>query len=99
MTIRQEHKQFTRSRILDAAAAELGRNSVEELTVNCVARTAGITERTLYRHFPTRDDLLGAVWAHIQGRIGSQGFPSTADELCKWPAHLFAAFDNHSELV
>src|SRR6185503_3521225 len=31
-------------------------------TIAEVAREADITERTIYRHFPTREDLLNAAW-------------------------------------
>jgi AcrR family transcriptional regulator len=30
--------------------------------VNAIARDAGVNVATLYRHFPTKDDLLAAVW-------------------------------------
>lgn len=34
----------------------------ETLSMNQVARTAGVGVATLYRHFPTREDLAGAVY-------------------------------------
>src|SRR5689334_12110460 len=60
--LRSRQKEQTRDLILDAVDAILRRAPVSEVTIAAVARQAGITERTIYRHFPTREDLLDAVW-------------------------------------
>jgi len=49
-----------RERIIDAARDLLRGPGV--LRLNAVARACGIGQGTLYRHFPTRDDLLAAVY-------------------------------------
>lgn len=36
--------------------------NAEELKLNAVARKAGVGQGTLYRHFPTREDLLAEVY-------------------------------------
>jgi len=97
--VRDAHKELTRTRILDAALAELGAGAGDGLTILSVALRAGVTERTVYRHFPTRDDLLAAVWPRMQARVGSTGFPSSADDLVAMPAALFARFDREAALV
>ncbi|WP_245660016.1 TetR/AcrR family transcriptional regulator [Nocardia gamkensis] len=35
-----------------------------ELKLNAVAKACGIGQGTLYRHFPTREDLLAEVYRH-----------------------------------
>lgn len=52
--------RLNRERILDAARTVLG--SGAEPSMNAVARAAGLGPGTLYRHFPTRDDLVTAVF-------------------------------------
>lgn len=47
----------TRERILAAATGELARHGLD-LSVDDVARAAGTTRMTVYRHFGTREDLL-----------------------------------------
>ncbi|WET81077.1 TetR/AcrR family transcriptional regulator [Amycolatopsis sp. QT-25] len=59
---RRADAQRNRERILQAAhdlAHEPG-----ELKLNAVAKACGIGQGTLYRHFPTREDLLVEVYRH-----------------------------------
>jgi len=49
-----------RARILDAALDALTRSS--DASLNSIAAGAGVGIGTLYRHFPTREDLLLAVY-------------------------------------
>lgn len=57
---RRADAQLNRERIL-AAARELVRQP-GELKLNAVAKACGIGQGTLYRHFPTREDLLAEVY-------------------------------------
>jgi AcrR family transcriptional regulator len=92
-SLRADHVEQTRARILDAAIAQMSDAPVESLTVAGVAKRAGVTERTIYRHFQTRDALLAAVWPRMQSLVGSRGFPQTAADLVATPPRLFPAFD------
>jgi AcrR family transcriptional regulator len=98
-SLRAEHVEQTRARILDAAIAQMSDAPVESLTVAGIAKRAGITERTIYRHFQTRDALLAAVWPRMQSLVGSRGFPQTAADLVATPRRLFPAFDGKEGLV
>lgn len=64
-----------------------------------VAARAGATERTVFRHFPSRDTLIAAVWPRMQARVRSLGFPRTADDLIGTPLRLFPGFDKEERLV
>lgn len=57
---RRSDAQRNRERILEAAR-ELVREP-GELKLNAVAKACGIGQGTLYRHFPTREDLLAEVY-------------------------------------
>lgn len=48
----------TRAEIANAAMALFGRDGFEEITMTQVAEAAGVSRRTVYRHFPTKDDLV-----------------------------------------
>jgi hypothetical protein len=91
--IRHAHRELTEARILDAALDLLRRQDLEALTIADIAAEAGVTERTVYRHFVTREDLLKALWPHLQRRVGSSGFPTTATDVVALPPRLFANFD------
>jgi AcrR family transcriptional regulator len=92
-SIRDAHKELTRERILDAAIDILNSENLEQLTIAEVARYAGVTERTVYRHFATREDLLKAGWSQLQKRVGSGRPIETAADLLALPHSLFASFD------
>ncbi|MBN9103026.1 MULTISPECIES: TetR/AcrR family transcriptional regulator [unclassified Pseudonocardia] len=51
-----------RARIVEAARSVVSASG--ELKLNAVARRAGVGQGTLYRHFPTREDLLAEVYRH-----------------------------------
>jgi TetR/AcrR family transcriptional regulator, repressor for uid operon len=53
-----------RERILAATAQVLGRNGMTKLSLSAVAVEAGVSRPTLYRWFPSKQDLLAAfvVW-------------------------------------
>jgi AcrR family transcriptional regulator len=98
-SIRQEYKNETRSRILDATIDLLSDQSEAALTIAAVAAKAGVTDRTVYRHFDTREELLRAVWPRMQQKVGSQGFPQTAAALVGSPRKLFPRFDEAAQLI
>lgn len=98
-SIRQQYKDMTRERILDAAIDLMAEAGMAPLTVADVASRAGVTTRTIYRHFETREGLIEAVWPRMQARVRSRGFPRTADEIIATPAYLFPQFDEHANLV
>ena len=57
--------------LLDAATdaiAELGLGAATSL----IARTAGVAEGTLFRYFPTKDELLNAVYLHHKQDLGNE---------------------------
>jgi AcrR family transcriptional regulator len=75
--------------LLLAAARELLDESGSEIALDEVARRAGVGNATLYRHFPSRGDLLVAVYADEVAALCRQGTdllgdPSPVDALFSW---------------
>ena len=97
--IRQRYMAQTRDRILDVVIANLAKGDLDKLTILDIALEAGVTERTIYRHFQTREDLLKAVWPHMQSKIGMSGFPKDVETLLAAPARLFPRFDMYEGSV
>jgi AcrR family transcriptional regulator len=58
---------------LISAARELFEESGPDVALDRVARRAGVGNATLYRHFPTRGDLLVAVYADEVRQLTSAG--------------------------
>lgn len=50
-----------RERLLHAAALLTYTGGIEATGVDAIARTAGVTKRTLYQHFRSKDELVGAA--------------------------------------
>lgn len=98
-SLRQHYMAQTRDRILDAAMAGIQKEGLDALTIAQVAKDAGVTDRTIYRHFQTREDLLKAVWGRMQARVGLGGYPQTVETLLAAPAALFPRFDAHEGAV
>jgi AcrR family transcriptional regulator len=57
-------KRDTGARIIEAAAEAAARFGVNRWTIDDVSACAGISRRTVYRYFPTRDDLVDALAGH-----------------------------------
>jgi AcrR family transcriptional regulator len=55
--IERRHEQ-TRAAIADAAVALFAERGFAETTMDDVAEAAGVSRRTAYRHFPSKDDLV-----------------------------------------
>ena len=55
-----------RDRIVEAARAELSESNgaAADLKLHRVAKSAGVAQGTLYRHFPTREHLLAEVYRY-----------------------------------
>jgi TetR/AcrR family transcriptional repressor of uid operon len=59
----------TRARLLDATLVVLARCGVKQLSMSDVAGQAGVSRPTLYRYFPSKDELLVAVAEHEDARF------------------------------
>ena len=57
----QEGKDRTSRRLVDAAAQVFARDGVRGATTREIASEAGVSEMTLFRHFGTKENLLGSV--------------------------------------
>ena len=71
--LRRERAAETRARIVDAGAELLHGFPVwnwRALTVRAVAERAGVTERTVYRYFPSERELRDAVLERLETEAG-----------------------------
>jgi AcrR family transcriptional regulator len=76
--LRAEQAAATRDRIVDAAVELLQGADPGAFGMQEVADRAGVSVRTVYRAFPTKDDLLDGVLAMISDRFGRlAGTPPT----------------------
>lgn len=57
----EEHKQETRERIVEAAAAALRTKGIDGVSIADIMAEAGLTHGGFYAHFKSRDELVGAA--------------------------------------
>ena len=73
-TLRAEQAEVTRHRVLDAALRVMS-TGLTSLSVPAVAREAGVSVPTVYRHFGTKADLLAEMYPHAARRAGLDRIP------------------------
>jgi AcrR family transcriptional regulator len=85
----------TRAALLAAGHEILQQQGFEALTMTAVADRAGVTRRAVYLHFPTRAELVGALFDYIAGVEGLEASlrrvweaPDAVSALDEWAAHL-----------
>ena len=71
MTESSDLKRSDARRNRDAilAAAIVALTESPDASLNAIAKSAGVANATLYRHFPTREDLVLATYEHEVGRL------------------------------
>jgi AcrR family transcriptional regulator len=62
MDVPSRKRDATRQRLLEAATRRFLANGFEGTTAAAIADDAGVTERTFFRYFPTKADVLVANW-------------------------------------
>ena len=92
-TVREAAKARTRQTILDTLLALPAEQELEGLTMEQLARAAGVGPATLYRHFPNRDALYGAIVDRLNEVTGTPRLPRAPDEIAAQVESGFAEFD------
>jgi AcrR family transcriptional regulator len=97
--LRAEQTEETRARILDATMRVIA-TGLASLSVPAVAREAGVSVPTIYRHFRTKHELLAAVYPHAARKAGLDTIadPRTLDELRPMIRALVERLDNLDDL-
>ena len=61
-----------RAAILDAAVAEFRQFGYEATSMDRVAASAGVSKRTVYNHFPSKEALFGQILQQLSERIAEE---------------------------
>jgi AcrR family transcriptional regulator len=98
-SLREEHAAAVRQRILAAVATLLEEATVDDLTMPQVAEASGISLRTVYRYYPTREQLLEAAGRWIGSELLGQGYPRSLDDVADSFEDGCREFGRHPGLV
>lgn len=98
VSLSDERSQLVRQRILAGAVSTL--RAGKGFTFATVAQAARVPERTVYRYFPSREDLLHALyeWANTHMGLG-QALPTDTAELVRVVRRAFVCFDDLAPVV
>jgi AcrR family transcriptional regulator len=96
--LREEQKEATRQRILDTAGKLLEDRGLQDFSYAVIAEKAGVTERTVYRHFPSKEALMTGLWGWYQARTRYGPIAQTEQELLAQPLRTFPAFEQNEQV-
>ena len=98
--LRTRQAELTRNLILDALAERLADDDPHEFSVQEVADRAGLSHRTVYRHFPTREELVEALVHRLDEQIMVRAHPVVIPEDVPVAVrHNFRLMEEHGPLV
>lgn len=78
-SLREEQVRLTQQRILDTFESELLERGYADISIRSVAKRAGISVPTVYRHYPNKEALLLALMESTQDEKGFNYFAILAD--------------------
>ena len=97
--LRDEYAALTRQRIVAAFVESLEDEAADDVSMAAIAKRANIAERTIYRHFKTRAELLAAAGEWIENNVFGYLPFSSPDELPGIFRKLCRSFDRHPHLA
>jgi AcrR family transcriptional regulator len=80
-SLREQHAVATRERILSAVAELIEQGDLDELTMPGVAKASGVSLRTVYRYYATREQLVEAAGRWIGDELFKHPYPRDLDEV------------------
>lgn len=97
-TLRGRQTAATRQQILDTAMSLLKASPHEPFTHEALAKHAEMGTRTVYRYFPSRADLMQAMWECVREESKTR-FPEREEDIVPLVRETFANFDEHDALT
>lgn len=97
--LRERQAAVVREAILDALADRLEAAEPDDIALPQVAEDAGVSVRTLYRYFATREELFAAVGDHIVARLGLPTAIAGPEEISSNFLRAAAAGARHPQLM
>lgn len=99
-SLRQEQMRRTREQILDALVRTISQG-VAGLSIPAVAREAGVSIPTIYRHFHNKQELVAALGGYLMQKMGlaSMPPPRSLDDLLAISRYGFVKAEDMDEAI
>jgi AcrR family transcriptional regulator len=99
MAMRAEKATATRALIVEAACRLLRERFLADVTLESIAERAGVTVRTVLRHFGTRELLIDAAGADLRQRVIDQRNTAPIGNIAGAVATLFDHYEEWGDYV
>ncbi len=100
--LRAKLKERTSELIVEAVGTIVREHGLAAVSIAEVARVGEVTERTVHRHYTSRDELVGAFirW-HLERAVGGPDIqlPRTIEELLAWLEWRYKAWEKDFRIV
>jgi AcrR family transcriptional regulator len=95
--LREAQARQTRETILDALTQLLSEQSADQISTREIAEVAGVSQPTVYRHFPDRQALLEGLADRVDKLSGpGREFPATLDALLSMTTEWVMLAETHA---
>jgi AcrR family transcriptional regulator len=100
-SIRDAQVEQTRAHLMDTARTLLIQGGADALTLPKLAQAANVSAPTVYRHFPTIDELFRAFLEWLRPRVGqtSERLLRSPEQLPSLPLENFPLFEAESAVL
>lgn len=98
-TLLQKKAALTVNLLLDAASELVQSVDISELSFKQVAERADISQRTMFRHFTTREAFLDALTRRLYSDLNLPDIPDRVDALNDYISELYAKLDAQPRTV
>jgi AcrR family transcriptional regulator len=101
-SLRTRQKQMARELILQAFAAEVVEHGVTNISLQAVAARAGVSNRTLYNYFESRDRLVEGLNARVEQltvELGGHVMPEDCRRIGEYVAINYRVWDELGDLM
>ncbi|MEQ9463151.1 MAG: TetR/AcrR family transcriptional regulator [Haliea sp.] len=92
-TLNSKKAAFTRNLLLDAARELAETIEVNDISFKLVSERADISQRTMFRHFTSREEFLNAFTTREYGELDLPDIPHSVEELPSYVDVLYRKLD------
>ena len=98
-TLKERQTDATQKLILSTAVDLLQSDGVTATTARAVARKAGISERTVFRYYGSREDFLDAIAEEAAAKMHTPPPPDDIESLVDYVSSLYECFEEFESLL